>query len=416
LRKILFAVLLLCLTAAAHAQTAFALKNGDTVVFYGDSITDQRLYTIYTEVYVVTRFPHMRVHFVHSGWGGDTVYGGGGGPIDLRLDRDVIPYKPDVMTIMLGMNDAGYRPFDQNLYDRYVTGYRHIIDKVKAALPNIRITVIGPSPFDDVTRKPNFEGGYNAVLLRYDAFVKSLAAQDNLTYVDFNAPMTAMLEEANGKDPALAQKLIPDRVHPGVGGHLVMAEQLLKAWGAPDIVSAVDINAKNSSVTSAKDATISGLKADGNNLKWTQLDASLPMPYDMKNPEVALTVQSSDVQEALNQENLKVSDLSEPKYLLKIDGDNVGTFTKEDLEQGINLSQMDTPMSRQAMAVLALTFKHNDIHFLRWRNVQVPLQGMESGNIRKTLADLDALEGEIVAKEEAMAQPKSHHFELVAQP
>ncbi len=31
-------------TLAAHAQS-FALKDGDRVVFYGDSITDQRLYT-----------------------------------------------------------------------------------------------------------------------------------------------------------------------------------------------------------------------------------------------------------------------------------------------------------------------------------------------------------------------------------
>src|SRR6476620_6465339 len=77
----------------------FALKNGDTVVFYGDSITDQRLYTTFAETYVLTRFPELRVRVVHSGWGGDRVSGAGGGPIDLRLRRDVIAYRPTVMTI-----------------------------------------------------------------------------------------------------------------------------------------------------------------------------------------------------------------------------------------------------------------------------------------------------------------------------
>src|SRR6476661_8126613 len=95
------AFLLFC--AAACAQTAFHLKPGDTVVFYGDSITDQRLYTTFVETYAVTRFPKMNVTFVHSGWGGDKVSGGGGGPVDLRLKRDVLAYKPTVVTVMLGM-------------------------------------------------------------------------------------------------------------------------------------------------------------------------------------------------------------------------------------------------------------------------------------------------------------------------
>src|SRR5713226_1493300 len=107
---------LAAITAAASAQEKFALKDGDCVVFYGDSITDQRLYTTFVETYVVTRFPKMNVRFVHSGWGGDRVTGGGGGPIDVRLQRDVIVYKPTVMTMMLGMNDGGYRAFDDGLF------------------------------------------------------------------------------------------------------------------------------------------------------------------------------------------------------------------------------------------------------------------------------------------------------------
>src|SRR5437773_3751802 len=168
----------ICLVAFVALQgraESFALRDGDRVLFYGDSITDQRLYTTFTEEYVVTRFPELNIHFIHSGWGGDRVGGGGGGPIDLRLDRDVIAYKPTVMTIMLGMNDGSYRAFDEKIFDTYAMGYQRIIDSVKEALPGIRITVIQPSPFDDVTQPPRFEGGYNAVLVRYSQFVKELA-------------------------------------------------------------------------------------------------------------------------------------------------------------------------------------------------------------------------------------------------
>ena len=216
-RRLTCLLVLLLATAAgmARAQSGFALRNGDRVAFYGDSITDQRLYTTFVEDYVVTRFPQMKVSFIHSGWGGDRVTGGGGGPIDLRLQRDVIAYKPTVMTIMLGMNDGSYRAFDQHIFDTYASGYQHIVDTVKQALPGIRLTLIEPSPFDNVTRDPSFEGGYNAVLVRYGDYVKELAQKEGATVVDMNSPVVAALEKAKTLDPAQAQKILPDRVHPG---------------------------------------------------------------------------------------------------------------------------------------------------------------------------------------------------------
>src|SRR5213082_2227366 len=159
-----------CIALRARAES-FALKDGDRVVFYGDSITDQRLYTTFTETYVLTRFPKLNVTFVHSGWGGDRVTGGGGGPMDVRLWRDVLPYNPTVVTIMLGMNDGSYRAFDQPVFDTFATGYKHIVDVLKRQLPGIRITAIQPSAYDDVTRAPSFEGGYNRVLIRYGEFL-----------------------------------------------------------------------------------------------------------------------------------------------------------------------------------------------------------------------------------------------------
>src|SRR5437016_4201186 len=186
---------------AAAAQEGFALHDGDRVVFYGDSITDQRLYTTFTETFVVTRFPRLNVSFVHSGWGGDRVTGGGGGPIDVRLWRDVLPYNPTVLTIMLGMNDGRYRAFDQNIFDEYATGFKHIIETVKKQFPGIRITVIRPSAYDDVTRAPVFEGGYNRVLVRYGDFLADLASSQKLAVADLNAPVVAALGKANASDP-----------------------------------------------------------------------------------------------------------------------------------------------------------------------------------------------------------------------
>jgi lysophospholipase L1-like esterase len=412
--KLIRTLVLIALAALSLAAQDFYLKSGDTVVFYGDSITDQRLYTTFTETYAVTRFPTLDVRFVHSGWGGDRVSGGGGGPIDVRLKRDVFVYKPTVMTIMLGMNDGRYKAFDQDLFDTYANGIKNIVKAVKAERPGIRITLIQPSPYDDATRPPTFPGGYNAVLLRYSQFLKEFAQSDHLDLADLNTEVFADLARANGVDPEGAKKLLPDRVHPGPGGHLLMAEALLKAWNAPSVVTSVEIDATERKAIRTDNTTVTELSADGS-LTWTQTDKALPMPINMKDPSVRLAISVSDVEKALDQQPLKVTGLSASRYTLKIDGETVGTFTKQQLSDGMNLAMLDTPMTRQAGLVHELTLKHNNIHNVRWRVVQVPLQDETYAHKDAVFESLDALENEIIQQQHAKAQPSPHRYELLAE-
>ncbi len=341
-----------CLAAVSSGLVfaqEFYLKDGDRVVFYGDSITDQRLYTTFTETYVLTRFPTRDISFVHSGWGGDRVTGGGGGPIDLRLRRDVFAYKPTVVTIMLGMNDGSYKAFDQGVYDKFVNGYADIVKSLRAEIPALRITAIRPSPFDEVTRSAMKGGGYNPVLIKFGDFLQDLATKEKLDVADLNGPVVRVLEKAKAEDNEIAQKIIPDRVHPGASGHLIMAGGLLRAWNAPSLVSSVEIDAAARKLVSSKFTTVSDLvSTDG--LAWTQLDAALPMPIDMKDPVIALAVRSSDFVHSFNQQPLKIGGLADGQWTLRIDGEPVGTFTNRQFAEGINLATLATPMLRQATA------------------------------------------------------------------
>jgi lysophospholipase L1-like esterase len=404
---------LLLATGVAWTQGNFYLKDGDRVVFYGDSITDQRLYTTYAETYVVTRFPALHVTFVHSGVGGDRVAGGGAGLIDVRLPRDVFAYKPAVITIMLGMNDGSYRAFDPKIFNTYSTGYQHMIDSIKSALPGVRATLIQPSPYDDVTRPAGFEGGYNAVLVRYGQFVKELAQKEKLDVADLNTSLVAALEKAKATDAETAKKIIADRVHPGPGGHLLMAEALLKAWNAPAVVTIVEIDAAKAQTVRAENATVADLKTS-NGLSWTQNDQAIPMAVDLKDPVMKLAVQSSDFFRALDWQPLKVTGLKSEHYQLKIDGQEVGTYSRQQLEEGLNLAELSTPMIKQSQTVHELTLKHNNVHFARWRGVQVPLSQMSSSpHLSQALEALDNLENEQVTQQRAAAQPKTHRYELV---
>ncbi|PYQ21783.1 MAG: GDSL family lipase, partial [Acidobacteria bacterium] len=181
MRRLALAVLALLLAPPALRAQGFALQDGDRVVFYGDSITQDGRYARAAETYVATRFPEWTVTFQNAGVGGDKVTGGWAGAIDVRLDRDVIAHKPTVVTVMLGMNDGNYKAFDQATFDAYAQGYRRIVSRLKEALPGVRLTLIQPSPFDDVTRPPQFPEGYNAVLKRYGAFVQELGKAEGAT-------------------------------------------------------------------------------------------------------------------------------------------------------------------------------------------------------------------------------------------
>lgn len=397
---------------AATGADGFSLKSGDRVVFYGDSITDQRLYTTFAETFVVTRFPGMDVTFTHSGWGGDRVGGGGGGGIDERLKRDVLNYNPTMVTIMLGMNDGRYRAFDQTIFDVYANGYRNIVKQLKQKAPGAQITAIQPSPYDDVTRKPGFPGGYNAVLLRYADFLAELAKEENLKLADLNRPVVEALRKAYADDPKLAEEILPDRVHPRASGHLLMAEQLLKAWGAPALVSAVELDAAASSVASSQNTTISK-PVFGERITWTQKDKALPMPLDLSDPATALAVRSSDFLEALNRQMVTVRGLKSGPYTLLVDGFVAGSFDAEALATGVNLATVQTPMWEQAMRVHNLTLQRANAHNTRWRSVQVPFMDEAPKETENAMAALDKLRDQLRGMQRAVAQPLEHHFELI---
>ena len=64
----------------------------------------------------------------------------------MRIWRDVLPYNPTVMTIMLGMNDGRYRAFDQPIFDEFTTGYKHIVDTSSASFPASASPSSSPRP------------------------------------------------------------------------------------------------------------------------------------------------------------------------------------------------------------------------------------------------------------------------------
>ncbi len=397
------------LTAQAK-DAKFFLHNGDRVVFYGDSITEQQMYGRDIETYVATRFPKMRVSFLNSGWSGDKVGGGGGGPIETRLKRDVLPYKPTVVTILLGMNDGNYTTDTPQNYQTFTTGLTHIVDELTQKLPGVRLTLLTPSFFDynakDRQPPPAGQGysfghpasDYNQTLIHYGDFIRQLGAQRHILVADLNAPMAAATEVGRRTDPKFA--LSGDGVHPNEVGHLIMAAAVLQAWNAPATVA--DITVRPGKATTVTDP-----------LPW-------PVPNDAKQAFIlSPLVAGLDEFHARAFTGLSTRDLAasvaQSRYTLTVDGQPVDTFTEQDLHNGIDLTQYPAlPENQQAQQVLALV---ND-RINKWHDFfkghgglaqanDVPTDA-EIGTLKADDASLDALR----AQERDAAQPKPHRFDL----
>jgi len=264
----------------AQAQDGFALHDGDRVVFYGDSITAQHMYTRYVEDFVLTRYPKLNVMFYNAGVGGDRVSGGGQGPIDVRLERDLIALNPTVVTIMLGMNDGNYKPEDPVTTKKYEDGYRSIVKTIKGRVPAARIYLIQPSPYDEVAHTDGV-AGYNTVLQHFGAILTTIAKEEGAQVIDGNTPIVEELTKAKALDARQASQIIPDKVHPSPTGHWVLAEAIVKAWHITPVVSTVAVDAKAKKATTTR-ATVSGVEMHDGSLEWRETEEALPLPIDTK--------------------------------------------------------------------------------------------------------------------------------------
>lgn len=403
-------MLALMMSVSALSQpvpNSFALKNGDRVVFYGDSITAQRLYTRFAEEFIVSRYPELHISFYNAGVSGDTVEGGHSGDMETRIKRDVLPFHPTVVTIMLGMNDGRYTTNYEKNFKAYAAGYRKLIATLQREIPGVRLFLICPSPYDEIAHKPLIPG-YNTVMLRYGQFVVALGREDHIPVIDFNEPMTDAIRAGMGINPAMAGTLLPGLIHPSPAGHWIMAAALAKGWNANLLISSVTIDAKYGAVSGEARTTVTGLRDANGAISWSQLDQSVPLPLVLEDPMTQFLFKVSDLA-SWDQQALRVTGLTAPRYELLIDGKEIACFSREELKGGVNLAMYDTPMEQQAQAI---DWTADDRAKLSGTRFDLLTERKPGPHQQEAVAALDRLDQQMIRGEYRAATPKPHTFEL----
>lgn len=218
----IIAITILLILAATSVFAKPFIKPNDKVVFLGDSITAQKLYTQYIQNFYTAHHPEWKISFANAGVGGDR-----SSAAVNRVQKDVIDQNPTVVTICFGMNDAAYRPtVDPEGLKKFSDGMKQLISMIREKT-QARIVLLTTTCVDAV-KNPKLVG-YNATLAAFVDETKKIGEAEKLPVIDLHHPMLTQLEKGQAADPAFT--LIPDGVHPNEAGHTLMADTILKAWG-----------------------------------------------------------------------------------------------------------------------------------------------------------------------------------------
>lgn len=328
-RLVVGTVLVLCAAGAraAEPRAGVALRDQETVVFYGDSITEQNLYSAYLETFFASRFPNRRIASFNLGWGGDTARGGG-----RRFGRDVAPVEPTLVFVNFGMNDGGYQPFQQSVYDAHLASQQELADEI--AKTGARQVLFTTSPIDP-DRRPD-GAAYNGMLSRMADGIIRLGSELGIPVIDLFHPMLEVQQRAQEKEPGFT--MIPDSIHPDPVGHLVMAYLAMRGIDAPRVVG--EITVEGDKVVTRGGASASAVRPL---YGGTELGLELQfLPFYVP-PPARPALRLVPLEDEPNRFRLRadVGTAGADRWVLSVHGVTAGTFTPRELAAGVDLALLD---------------------------------------------------------------------------
>lgn len=211
------------------------LKEGATVLFQGDSITDAgrnrgakapndvnalgRGYPFLLASHLLMIRPELGLKIHNRGISGNKVP-----DLDARWQADCIDLKPDVLSILIGVNDIWHMLNGRykGTVDSYAKGFTALLEKTKAALPETRIVICQPF----VLRCGAVNAKWFPEFDERKAAAKSVAEGAGAIWVPFQNAFDASV--AKGTKP---EYWAADGVHPTMAGHMLMAKVWSEATG-----------------------------------------------------------------------------------------------------------------------------------------------------------------------------------------
>ena len=202
------------------------------ILFFGDSITDAGRnrtadydnssygfgYPYILNAFLTGKHP-KEFDVINRGISGDRI-------VDLyaRVKKDVWNLKPDMLSILVGINDIWHEIGYGNGVDivRFEKVYRMLIEDTLKVLPDIKIVIVEPFVLKVKGSIAETEYERFSQIKEYAKVVKKIAEDYKCVFV----PLQEKLDKAAEKYGA--EYCLVDGVHPAIGGAYLIADEWLK--------------------------------------------------------------------------------------------------------------------------------------------------------------------------------------------
>lgn len=393
------------------------LKPGDRVAVIGDSITEQKQYSRFIEVYLLASSGVADLDIAQFGWGGERA----GGWVNRGL-KSIDWFKPTVATTCYGMNDGSYTTYTDAIGKTYRDATAAYTELMKKA--GVREIVLGsPGVVDTITwRNPVGAAVYNKNLEKLGELGKEVAAEKGVRHADVHHPMLEAMAKAKAAYGEKYHVGGGDGVHPDQNGHLLMAAAFLSALGCDGEIAHITLAADGTATASAGHTVSKAEKGA------VELD-STRWPYvltgDGKSPNSTRGIAPhTDFIEKLDRFVVAMPDCPWPKAKLTW-GDKEVVVDGAQLKAGVNLMALftatpfDAPMDGLHKAVAAQqeleTALVKGLINVNWRD-RIDADAASKALLQQLIDRQVVIRNEKMAAVRALLKPVHHRIAVSAAP
>lgn len=214
----------------SEASKKAVLSKDNVILFQGDSITDSGRnrddksfnspralgngYAMFAAAAMLEKYASLNLKIYNRGVSGNKVF-----QLAERWDSDCLELKPDVLSILIGVNDIWHKLNGQynGTVDIYRKDYIGLLERTRKALPDVKLVICQPFAVNGV--KAVDEKWYPE-FYDYQKVAQEIAEQFSAIYIPFQKVFDAAQKRAPGS------YWTGDGVHPSMAG----AQLIAKAW------------------------------------------------------------------------------------------------------------------------------------------------------------------------------------------